>query len=111
MRKHTTNKHTPGPWTVDASNSIHGPGNDPEKTMLAAVRFQGGANNRGDANARLIAAAPDLLAALKELWGYCEDLQKSNPGYPGKLVIQDYGRLNNALILVPQAIAKAEGQA
>lgn len=33
--------------------------------MLAAVRFRGGDNAKGTANAHLMAAAPDLLEALK----------------------------------------------
>lgn len=61
----TAKKHTPGPWRLDNANSIYGPGDDPEVTMLAAVRFQGGDNAKGTANARLMAAAPDLLEALE----------------------------------------------
>lgn len=59
-------KHTKGPWRLDATNSIHGPGDDPEVTMLAAVRFQGGDNAKGKANALLMAAAPDMLEALED---------------------------------------------
>lgn len=49
-------KHTPGPWTVDACY-IHGPSG---KRFLAVA-----GDDEGKANARLIAAAPDLLAFAK----------------------------------------------
>ena len=48
-------QHTPGPWTVD-NQYIHGPD---------GIRFLAVAGDvAGQANARLIASAPDLLAAL-----------------------------------------------
>ena len=64
-----TTQHTPGPWAVD-DTGYRAPGNGlcvmawPE--CVAVV----GANNPHlpqDANAHLIAAAPDLLEALKEI--------------------------------------------
>ena len=64
-----TTQHTPGPWAVD-DTGYRAPGNGlcvmawPE--CVAVV----GANNPHlpqDANARLIAAAPDLLEALKAM--------------------------------------------
>ena len=48
-------QHTPGPWTVD-NQYIHGP----DGIRFLAVAGDGA----GQANARLIASAPDLLAAL-----------------------------------------------
>ena len=48
-------QHTPGPWTVD-NQYIHGP----DGIRFLAVAGDGA----GQANARLIAAAPELLAAL-----------------------------------------------
>jgi hypothetical protein len=55
--------HTPGPWTVDGSY-IHGPNG---KRFLAVA-----GDGEGQANARLIAAAPELLEALSAL--YCAGL-------------------------------------
>lgn len=61
--------HTPGPWRVDHHYSCH-------SLVLAgsAVLFQtncerghDGETEESKANARLIAAAPDMLASLKEL--------------------------------------------
>ena len=52
--------HTPGPWTVD-DISIHGP--DGWNVANAACRSR--TSETQEANARLIAAAPDLLDALR----------------------------------------------
>lgn len=58
--------HTPGPWRIgDAGATIFGPPNgNPSPVTICAM-----AGPRGDsrANARLIASAPDLLAALKAI--------------------------------------------
>jgi hypothetical protein len=84
------NKHTPGPWIVDNEGPIEGrPGIYAEilddagpmgANIVARVCVDHPANedlrNGGRANARLIAAAPDLLAALK---GMLEDL--GNPTF------------------------------
>jgi hypothetical protein len=56
--------HTPGPWTVNEGDA------DPNTSL---VQFScgfvevNGSRNRREANARLIAAAPDLLEALDGL--------------------------------------------
>lgn len=48
------------------------------------------------------------LDALKRLWTFLDDLSKSNPGYLGKLVLQDYGAMNEAFIAARQTLAKAK---
>lgn len=55
-----TASHTPGPWTISGASTIKTLGGN--KTYIASI-----AKNDRPANARLIAAAPDLLAALEEL--------------------------------------------
>jgi hypothetical protein len=58
-------KHTPGPWKIDRQ--------DDEVVMVdassgpAICDVYGDHNGERDANARLIAAAPDLYSALVEL--------------------------------------------
>lgn len=86
-------KFTPGPWTVEG-REIKGPQDSgvcvariPEWGILADVPDQ------GPANARLIAAAPDLLEALGSLVAICE-----NEGFP---------HLGNILPKARAAIAKA----
>jgi hypothetical protein len=68
-------KHTPGPWFVDKAPStlggngfsVHGHGG----AAMICTAFPGGSTDRiesvAEANARLIAAAPDLLDALQGL--------------------------------------------
>jgi hypothetical protein len=66
-------KHTPGPWTVTVRDHSVTIILGPDRPSSEEVRFRlyGGEDADADAmaiaNARLIAAAPDLLGALKEL--------------------------------------------
>ncbi len=99
-------KHTPGPWRVTESNlrkvvSDSLDGFDP----LAGENVIGGAwtGPRAYANARLIAAAPDLLEALEDAlsgWHYIRT-------YHGDLYGVGWVRVENA---ATAAIAKAKGQ-
>jgi hypothetical protein len=59
----TQQKHTPGPWAVDYAMGIRGPNGE----RIAYVIADSSADPTPDA--RLIAAAPDLLDALKETAG------------------------------------------
>ena len=54
--------HTPGPWAIDIDRAIVAPNG----ISSVAQIFSWVGEEEADANARLIAAAPDLLAALKE---------------------------------------------
>ncbi|WP_313014578.1 hypothetical protein [Brevundimonas sp.] len=58
--------HTPGPWVVTSDGHYVSPGADLSK--IVALIFRPNTDQEGErhANARLIAAAPDLLAALIE---------------------------------------------
>ena len=63
--------HTPAPWQIEWNAAQSGDGhyitdsNDmAELSRIAAVLFHDDADGETRANARLIAAAPDLLAAL-----------------------------------------------
>ena len=68
------NKHTPGPWrTIESTNTtmrtVVGP-DFPGQGYIADVnlcRTNDAQDVDGEANARLIAAAPELLEALKQL--------------------------------------------
>ena len=66
-------KHTPGPWSVTWGTAQGGEGHhimdstgiDNGLSIVAVVGFHDDSEGETKANARLIAAAPDLLAALK----------------------------------------------
>lgn len=91
--KATTTLHTPGPWGFNFQSV------DPEWAVITtgggAVIANVNADFRQSSNARLIAAAPELLAALTALSDWAENLISDNECRP----------LENALA----AIAKATG--
>lgn len=62
-------KHTPGPWTADPARVIRAECSAlPLPYVIAmALGDEDVGPGAGDANARLIAAAPDLLKALRNL--------------------------------------------
>ena len=64
-------QHTPGPWMVDGDLV-----RDPDEYVIAQAwaYYAPGREGQQDANARLIAAAPDLLAALVSASAlFCDD--------------------------------------
>ena len=69
----TKAKHTPGPWEVKqfGGPQISGPAGYAVRTMWGALHVDD-LQGQDAANARLIAAAPDLLEALEELIGDTE---------------------------------------
>lgn len=60
-------QHTPGPWSYDHSNGVI----ETEKRVVVAFGRYQRTDEETKSNGRLIAAAPELLAALRELtdWG------------------------------------------
>jgi hypothetical protein len=71
--------HTPGPWTwVEGYNGLYGSGEDNDVLTFADYEgmYLSYSNKYTHGNARLIAAAPDLLEALKAArsfhWGDVE---------------------------------------
>jgi hypothetical protein len=54
--------HTPGPWHVSDSNEVLD-----DKSMLVCAEIMGDNAEIYKANARLIAAAPEMLETLKTL--------------------------------------------
>jgi len=92
-------KHTPGPWGVERDRDgdliVSQPGNDGQ----VIVSMRGADGPEWDANARLIAAAPDLLAALRII---TEWDPAASPNEPGGMSIMD------AIDIAQAAIRKAE---
>lgn len=72
--------HTKGPWTTSASKrgQTHLNGLNWSKFAKVVTRLRGTAlddacNNEGNANARVMAAAPELLEALKRMSAFCDE--------------------------------------
>ena len=110
MNKNT--QHTPGPWEL---SNDHKPSPYVIRQVgrfggLASVKFHGfnkteRAREEQTANARLIAAAPDLLEALKvTAWSLLKYQPPRAPKDPGT-------DASHALSIASAAIAKAEGGA
>lgn len=83
-------KHTPGPWGISQNVSRHVVG--PNGGVVASAELTWTADI-SEANARLIAAAPDLFGALANL-----------------LQLLPSGTTNPAIQAARQAIAKATGE-
>ena len=93
-------QHTPGPWT-ERGMLVH----DQNDEFVAEVLYTG-PNGVSEANARLIAAAPDLLAAANRALQYiyvCA-MHEQNAG---RKVTSDIAKRD--LAFVQAAISKAEG--
>ena len=98
-------QHTPGPWYADRRGHIwrYGGGVAGDKPLAAVSRGWYGEDESGypvEANARLIAAAPDLLAVVEEairLYG--------KPGGPWNVPSDPGGWIARA----QAAVAKARG--
>lgn len=105
-------KHSPSPWSLQdwAAHDQHGAievcGSqvvDANGHMISAATVEG-ASEAEEANARLIAAAPDMLEALRELDEcYCE----AGP----HLSLEDRQRHRVVLIKARAAVTKAIGSA
>lgn len=70
----STAQHTPGPWFASRKYEV-GPRSDADDQsfgMIVPLAYAYGVNR--EANARLIAAAPDLLEALGELMEWEEEI-------------------------------------
>ena len=92
-------RHTPAPWEVcDDDLNVFAPETDTSITNVG--HFTAPDSLEGEANARLIAAAPDLLEALRALCGQMLD-RVAFDALPG-----DVEALDRAYTL----IAKAEGR-
>ena len=89
--------HTPGPWEQSHRKGCDGvyevfrtqvyPASDPDNTIATlhwhSVKTDEGFATDREANARLIAAAPDLLAALEDALDAWETHNKTGDGMQG----------------------------
>ena len=120
MKTETQTAHTPGPWTctiddegfnVFQDDPKH-PGNGDHIMCIAG-------NPESEANARLIAAAPELLAMLRDMIGLldanayalaCKAGTEGHDDEPEPKSIDGFNR-NPRIERARAAIAKAEGRA
>lgn len=88
-------KYTPGPWQVEEWRGNPLSVTTPE-FVIATVEFVEPRSTKDEGNARLIAAAPDMLAALL---AFNVAYESEGPDYSDKI--------NEANILMVAALAKA----
>jgi hypothetical protein len=103
------NAHTPGPWQTtdekDRRGWLYIEGN-----YEVLARITGSPDDvEAQANARLIAAAPELLEALRIAEGALKNPSPTLRARPGEMTIKE--RRHVARQAVRAAIAKAEGRA
>lgn len=60
-------KHTPGPWMLDPCGDVLGNRNTKDDNGMVCTMCRDRNDEEGVSNARLIAAAPDLLHALRQM--------------------------------------------
>ena len=100
----SAHKHTPGPWNVGATDA-----ETAEIDVVSEGRpyiclvLPGAVDGRTEANARLIAAAPELLMALRLASPALEYLRKQFPR-------SEHDDSIDALAITKSAIAKATGE-
>ena len=112
MTTDTRTTHTPGPWHVESPSNVMG--NATIRTESGSViaimpnmTIDANPMTRFDdpANGAVLAAAPDLLAALKLLVAHVDSLARRH-----EMTAADHGALNLRLHESRAAINKAKGQ-
>ena len=101
MKTTTNTQHTPGPWRFEPETKTIR--SVPANYWLATMDSWDGAVNN-EANARLMASAPELLEALKLALAQAKHYGPTNPDELGGKFACDVIRQCDA------AIAKAEGR-
>jgi len=96
-----TNQHTPGPWTA-IGPAVYFPAHT---NPMETGGFDISNCPHSEANARLIATAPELLEALQEALAALAD----NVGMQDTYI--DFDQVRNAKAKASASIAKAIGQA
>ncbi len=92
--------HTPGPWQVIPGDNIRRPRlvRDFEGFVIAEAHWNEHMDGEAEDNATLIAAAPDMLAALKAVEASCPTDSDVTAAFEA------------AWVLLLDAIEKAEGR-
>lgn len=75
-------KHTPGPWKVKPFENEQGDFNIDSEYGYHIAETIGGLGNEEEANANLIAAAPDLLESLQAMVAMMDSGDEHGAGSP-----------------------------
>lgn len=118
MPQTTVTQHTIGPWRTERDlGTTHVLGADRLGSVICDVRAYSEAPRETAANARLIAAAPDLLASLKDMHAACAALMRAVAAYGNDAVVDAWGDELKRLGLpdgvgatAETVIARAEGR-
>lgn len=98
----STTQHTPGPWNVEHPYGEPGVYVASPNTGLVAKLYAPDAPANIEANAHLIAAAPELLSALREVMRFADGKQHTKDAQTGESVGVVWAKAR-------AAIFKAEG--
>jgi hypothetical protein len=95
--------HTPGPWKVKPSDSAYG--------TYWLLNVEDGDDDCDDANAKLMAASPNLLLALENIIGSLEDDHQTCVWCEDDESWDGEGHISSCLIgLANAAISEAKGE-
>jgi hypothetical protein len=104
-------KHTKGEWVVGYGDTVEygmvfgvGLNTTPDWTVVCVLSPAHTVNDQDIANARLIAAAPELLEALKVAEKKLEELENAVSGGDDEVYVE------GAILTARAAIAKATGE-
>lgn len=100
-------QHTPGPWNIGTKNGARVWSENGETLIADANASESLRKEIKKANARLIAAAPDLLEALESAWLWMEN--QADGQSKGGHATFDLMMLREQRDLARAAIAKATG--
>ena len=105
----STQAHTPGPWTVEEYGDPDAPALVIHSDHANRVCFMATAGNFSkpaeiETNARLIAAAPEMLAAGKKLAAFASNIHPTAPS------VKSMNLLNDAIDAWDRVASKAEGR-
>jgi len=100
--------HTPGPWILDREYFLinHPPQTENPNECCLIASYGRKADGSHEANARLIAAAPELLEAAKQvIWKLSHNHQTGTYTGPAQIT-----RLDATVRMLEEAVSKAEAR-
>ena len=104
IEREEMSKHTPGPWNVESAGSIFDIWADrlTGSGMVAEVlNIESNGMNAGEANARLIAASPEMFKELDRIANWNLDVRPGHVDYRNRQSVKD---------AAASLIAKAKGE-